>query len=168
MIFRSPFPKLHYYHNKQIQVKESQYLIPTYSWTLTPISNWTCSVVTVPLFNAWLSSTWLSANLDSTYCVCVYWSCVFILFIFFFFSRVFGGMRLLFNEQCMNSSCKCWLFPVNGALFMDLQISLFSNFFIKNRSYGTIHIFKNYFAIFFSVFSFFFQQNKFYPNGPII
>ena len=114
MIFRSPFPKLHYYHNKQIQVKESQYLIPTYSWTLTPISNWTCSVVTVPLFNAWLSSTWLSANLDSTYCVCVYWSCVFILFIFFF-SRVFGGMRLLFNEQCMNSSRKCWLFPMNSA-----------------------------------------------------
>ena len=36
-------------------------------------------------------------------------------FFFFFFSRVFGGMRLLFNEQYMNSSRKCWLFPVNSA-----------------------------------------------------
>ena len=24
VIFRSPLPKLHYYHNKQLQVKESQ------------------------------------------------------------------------------------------------------------------------------------------------
>ena len=34
--------------------------LPTYSWTLTPIPNWTCSVVTVPLSNAWLPSTWLT------------------------------------------------------------------------------------------------------------
>ena len=34
--------------------------LPTYSWTFTPIPNWTCSVVTVPLFNAWLPSTWLT------------------------------------------------------------------------------------------------------------
>ena len=33
--------------------------LPTYSWTLTPIPNWTCSVVTVPLYDAWLPSTWL-------------------------------------------------------------------------------------------------------------
>ena len=45
------------------------------------------------------------------------------------------------------------------ALFTDPQISLFSNFFIKNGSHGTIHIFKNYFAIVF--FSF-----QLYPNGP--
>ena len=44
---RSPLPIIHYYHNKQLQVKESQYLIPTYSWTLTPIHNWTCSVVII-------------------------------------------------------------------------------------------------------------------------
>ena len=49
---------------------------------------------------------------------------------------------------------------------MDLQISLFSNFFIKNESHSTIHTFKNYLAIVFSVFSFQFQQNKFYPNRP--
>ena len=33
--------------------------LPTYSWTLIPIPNWTCSVVTVPLYDAWLPSTWL-------------------------------------------------------------------------------------------------------------
>ena len=33
--------------------------LPTYSWTLTPIPNWTCSVMTVPLSDARLPSTWL-------------------------------------------------------------------------------------------------------------
>ena len=33
-------------------------------------------------------------------------SCVFIFFFFFVFTR-FGGMQLLFNEQCINSSRKC-------------------------------------------------------------
>ena len=47
-------------YNKRLQVKESQYLIPTYSWTLTPIPNWTCSVVTISPFDAWLPSTWLT------------------------------------------------------------------------------------------------------------
>ena len=31
----------------------------TYSWILTPIPNWTCSVVTVPIFDAQLPSMWL-------------------------------------------------------------------------------------------------------------
>ena len=35
--------------------------LPTYSWTLTPIPNWTCSVVTVSIFVAWLLSTWLTS-----------------------------------------------------------------------------------------------------------
>ena len=34
--------------------------LPTYSWTLTLIPNWTCSVVTVPLFDARPPSTWLT------------------------------------------------------------------------------------------------------------
>ena len=34
--------------------------LPTYSWTLTPIPNWTCSVVTVPLSDTRLLSTWLT------------------------------------------------------------------------------------------------------------
>ena len=48
----------------------------------------------------------------------------------------------------------------------DLQTSLFSNFFIKNGSHGTIYIFKNYFTTVFLVFNF--QQNKQYPNGPLV
>ena len=38
--------------------------LPTYSWTLTPIPNWTCSVVTVPFFDAWLPSMWLTNCTD--------------------------------------------------------------------------------------------------------
>ena len=34
--------------------------LPTYNWTLTPIPNWTCSVVTVPLSDTQLPSTWLT------------------------------------------------------------------------------------------------------------
>ena len=34
--------------------------LPTYSWTLTPIPNWIYSVVTIPLFDAWLPSMWLT------------------------------------------------------------------------------------------------------------
>ena len=60
VILRSPLLKFHYYHNKRLQVKESQYLIPTYNWTFTPIPNWTCFVVTISPFDAWLSSMWLT------------------------------------------------------------------------------------------------------------
>ena len=38
--------------------------LPTYSWILTPIPNWTCSVVTVPFFDARLPSTWLTNCAD--------------------------------------------------------------------------------------------------------
>ena len=31
VILMSPLLRIHYYHNKWLQVKESQYLIPTYS-----------------------------------------------------------------------------------------------------------------------------------------
>ena len=43
------------------------------------------------------------------------------------------------------------------------QTSLFNNIFIKNKLYGTIYRFKNYFVTVFSVFNF--QQNKLYLNG---
>ena len=43
-----------------LQVKESQYLIPTYSWTLTPIPNWTCFVMTISPFQCTAPSTWLT------------------------------------------------------------------------------------------------------------
>ena len=38
--------------------------LPTHSWTLTPISNWTCSVVVVPLSDARLPSMWLTNYVD--------------------------------------------------------------------------------------------------------
>ena len=65
MILRSPLPRIHYYQNKRLQVKESRYLIPTYSWTLTPIPNWTCSVVTISPFQCTTPSTWLTNCTDS-------------------------------------------------------------------------------------------------------
>ena len=38
--------------------------LPTYSWTLIPIPNLTYSIVTIPIFNAWFSSTWLTNCVD--------------------------------------------------------------------------------------------------------
>ena len=38
--------------------------LPTYSWTLTPIPNWTCFVVTAPLSDVRLPSTWLTNCAD--------------------------------------------------------------------------------------------------------
>ena len=43
------------------------------------------------------------------------------------------------------------------------QTSFLNKIFIKNGSHGTVHTFKNYFAIVFSVFS-----NKRYPNRLLI
>ena len=81
----------------------------------------------------------------------------------FFFSRVFE----LF--ECY-SYCSCtvqWTVTANfdfsnlfqpitahRVLFTNPQISLFSNFFIKNGFHGTIHIFKNYFITVFFSFQF--------------
>ena len=77
-------------------------------------------------------------------------------FLFFFFFFTAAVVDQVFCEQCTRT------------LFIDPQTSVFSNFFIKNDSYGTIYTFKNYFTTVFLVFSFQFQQNKFYPNGPIV
>ena len=63
---------------------------------------------------------------------------------------------LVFREQCIR------------ALFMDPQISFFYQFFIKNGSYDIIYTFKNYFTTVISAINFQFQQNKSYPNRPLI
>ena len=60
MILKSSLPRIHYYHNKWLQVKEFQYLIPTYNWTLTSIPNWTGSVVIISHFQYTAPSTWLT------------------------------------------------------------------------------------------------------------
>ena len=64
VILRLPLPKIHYYHNKRLEVKESQYLIPTYSWTLALIPNWTCSIMTISLFQCTAPNTWLTNCAD--------------------------------------------------------------------------------------------------------
>ena len=58
VILSSPLPRIHNYQKKRLQVKESQYLIPTYNWTLTQIPNWTCSIVTISHFQCTDPSTW--------------------------------------------------------------------------------------------------------------
>ena len=92
--------------------------------------------------------------------------CVFVLFSFFF-PRVLEK-----RGYCsLNSNRKCWLFCSKqciSVLFIDPQIPLFSNFFIKNGSHGTIYTFKNYFATVFLVSVFSFSKNKLNPNRPYI
>ena len=92
-----------------------------------------------------------------------------LLFFFFFFSTHVSGDKC--NRGVLFSTVWPCFFDISvnqwaRALFMDPQISFFINFFIKNGSHSTIYTFKNYFATVFSVFSFQFQQNKFYPNTP--
>ena len=97
---------------------------------------WTFYCISAFAFWAWTHATVNAVNVS--------------LFLFFFFSRVLGVIG-----YCASLfSRKCWLF--HGAqcirsLFTDPQIPLFSNFFIKNGSHGTIYIFKKYFATVFSV-----------------
>ena len=82
----------------------------------------------------------LRVRLGSAFCASQTFA--FLPFFFFFYSR------------------KVWLFnPFSAtcgshALFTDPQISLFSIFFIKNGSHGTIYTFKNYFATVFFSFQF--------------
>ena len=90
----------------------------------------------------------------SSWCVCV---CV---FLFFFFLHAFWDKFYCYSYCLWTVAAKFDLLnnfqPISAhrALFTDPQISLFSNFFIKNGSYGTIHIFKNYFATVFFSFQF--------------
>ena len=52
MNLRSPLQKIHYYQNKQLQVKGIP--VPNTNLQLNPslIDNWTCNVVTISPFNA--------------------------------------------------------------------------------------------------------------------
>ena len=77
------------------------------------------------------------------------------LFFFFFFFQP-AIVDFVNCEQCI-----CVLFTVS-------QITLFSNFFIKNGSHNTIYTFKNYFATVFSVSVFSFSKNKLNPNTPYV
>ena len=76
-----------------------------------------------------------------------------------FFFLFFSSCSTHFRGQQLFMYCS-WTVAATFDYF-KLQISLFSHFFIKNRSHGTIHTFKFYFATVFSVFSF--SKISFYP-----
>ena len=60
-----------------------------------------------------------------------------------------------------------FVFPMGSVhCSRNSQTFFFNKTFIKNKSYGTIHTFKNYFTTIFSVFNF--QQNKWYLKTPLI
>ena len=58
--FQVTTPKTPLLSQQAVTSKGIPSTLPTYSWTLTPIPNWTCSVVTFPLSGARLLSTWLT------------------------------------------------------------------------------------------------------------
>ena len=58
--FQVTTPKTPLLSQQAVKSKEISSTLPTYSWTLTPIPNWTCSVVIVPFSDAQLPSTWLT------------------------------------------------------------------------------------------------------------
>ena len=62
----------------------------------------------------------------------------------------------------------CWKNVGPMALFMDPQNLSKHRFQYKFGSYSTIHTFKNYFAIIFSVISFQFSANKRYLNTSLL
>ena len=58
--FQVTTPKTPLLSQQAVTSKGISSTLPTYNWTLTPIPNWTYSVVIVPLSNARLPSTWLT------------------------------------------------------------------------------------------------------------
>ena len=104
-------------------------------------------------------SVCLDTRFPSTF---AFW--VFFFFFFFFFHAFWQNAVTV--QWIVTANVDFLPQTVHYVLFMDPQISLFSNFFIKNGSHGTIYTFKNYFATVISAISFQFQQNKSYPNRP--
>ena len=62
--FQVTTPKTLLLSQQAVTSKEISSTLPTYSWTLTPIPNWTCSIVTIPLSDARLLSMWLTNCAD--------------------------------------------------------------------------------------------------------
>ena len=108
-----PLLRIHYYQNKWLQVKESQYLILTYNWTLILISNWTYSVVTISHFQCtdlsmWLTnrcmdpSTWLTHKLEKDV------SCKVLQFIQIMKIKKFIGYKTLWHTNTTAFSRERW------------------------------------------------------------
>ena len=96
--------------------------------------------------NTHLVTVWIAHLLRLRFQFCVF------LFFFLFFSR-FSRRQISLFTHCSRTI---------HALFTGPTATLLKKIYIKNGSHGTIHVFKNYFTLVFSVFSF--QQNKLYPN----
>ena len=103
-------------------------------------------------------------------CVCVLEKLHFRSFHFFFFHAFLEecGYCLMNSDEQQPQMLTFSREQYIRVLFTDPQISFFINFFIKNGSHGTIYTFKNYFITVISVISFQFQQNKSYPNRPLM
>ena len=103
--------------------------------------------------------------INSSHTVCVWVQIFFYAFAFgvskrwdpCYRSNTFSGMATTFSPEwhCLVGPVHTGmaLFSGSRALFTGPTISLFSNFFIKNESHGTIYAFKNYFATMFLVFN---------------
>ena len=62
--FKVTTPKNPLLPKQTVTSKEISHLISTYSWTITPILNWTCSVITISHFQCTALSTWLTNCAD--------------------------------------------------------------------------------------------------------
>ena len=62
--FQVTTPKTPLLSQQAVTSKGIPSTLPTYNWTFIPIPNWTCSIVTVPFFDAQLPSTWLTNCAD--------------------------------------------------------------------------------------------------------
>ena len=62
--FKVTTPKNPLLSKQAVTTEGIPYLILTYSWTFTPISNWTCSVVTISHFQCTAPNTWLTNCID--------------------------------------------------------------------------------------------------------
>ena len=104
--------------------------------------------------------------MDSTETCGVFVSCFFCFL--FFFCQLQQGTAVIVQWTVAALFLLFRLFIISvGPVYYSWnpQISLFSNFFIKNEFYDIIYTFKNYFATVFSDSIFSFNNNKFNPNG---
>ena len=80
------------------------------------------------------------------------WMCVRDLCLFFFFQQVWTITHTIHAHRFIMQETKYTVYILFTHCLRDPQ-PLYSEKKIKNGSYGTIHIFKNYFIIMFLVFS---------------
>ena len=75
-------------------------------------------------------------------------------FFFFFFSACMNSNRTIHAHEFTIQETKCTVHALFTHCLRDPQPFYSEKIYIKNEPHGTIHTFKNYFVIVFSVFSF--------------